>query len=182
MYLPNNPLHEKFFEEFCRRTEEHLEEFGALRLDITHDSMLCGGETIYTNAELRDNLAFRMYADGIRTLRLESGIEPVELRTLVEILGSPATEDDEDDIVTRLWSSDLPHLTYVLAEVPPESGAAPLGADLTSSRADHEAALRRYAAELASRAAGTASAAAVVSGLQPLRGGDRHPSGTSRRR
>jgi hypothetical protein len=150
MYLPNNPLHEKFFEEFCRRTEEHLEEFGDLRLDITHDSMLCGGETIYTNAELRDNLAFRMYADGIRTLRLESGIDPVELRTLVEILGSPATEDDEDDIVTRLWSSDLPHLTYVLSEVLPESAAAPLGADPTSSRTDHEAALRRYTAELAS--------------------------------
>ena len=124
MYLPNNPLHEKFFEEFCRRTEEHLEEFGALRLDLTHDSMHCGGETIYTNDELRDNLAFRMYADGMRTLRLESGIEPAELRALVEILGSPATEDDEDDIVTRLWSSDLPHLTYVLAEALPESSAA----------------------------------------------------------
>ena len=149
MYLPNNPLHEKFFEEFCRRTEEHLEEFGALRLDLAHDSLLCGGETIYTNTELRDNLAFRMYADGIRALRLEDGIEPAELRTLVKILGSPATEEDEDDIVTRFWSSDLPHVTYALAEIPPESGAAPLGAGLTSSPAVQEGALRRYAAELA---------------------------------
>ena len=72
MYLPNNPLHEKFFEEFCGRTKEHLGEFGALRLEIMHDSMLCGGETIYTNPVLRDNLAFRMYADGIRTLKLEA--------------------------------------------------------------------------------------------------------------
>jgi len=149
MYLPNNPLHEKFFEEFCRRTAEHLEEFGPLYLDLTHDSMLCGEETVYTNPELRDNFAFRMYADGIRALRLERGLEPVELRTLVEILGRPATEDDEDDIVTRLWSSDLPHLLYVLAEVPPESGATPLGAGPASSRAAHEGALRRYSAELA---------------------------------
>ena len=51
--------------------------------------------------------------------------------------------------MTRLWSSDLPHVTYVLAEVPPESGAAPLGAGLTRSRTVHEGALRRYAAELA---------------------------------
>jgi len=150
IYLPNNSLHEKFFADFCRRTEEHLAEFGTLRLDVTHESILCGGATIYTNPELRENIAFRMYADGIRALRLEEGIEPFELRTLVEILGRTATEDDGDDIVTRLWSSDLPHVTYVLAEVPPQSGAAPLGAELISSRAVHEGALRRYAAELAS--------------------------------
>jgi len=149
IYLPNNPLHEKFFADFCARAEEHLEEFGALRLGFTHESILCGGETIYTNPELRENLAFRMYADGIRALKLEGGVEQSELRTLVEILGSPAVEDDEDDIVTRLWSSELPHVTYVLAEVPSESGAAPLGAGLTTSRAVHEGALRQYAAELA---------------------------------
>jgi hypothetical protein len=149
IYLPNNPLHDKFFADFCKRTEEHLGEFGTLRLDLAHDSILCGGETIYTNPELRDNLAFRMYADGIRSLRLDQGIEPGELRTLVEILGHPAKDDDEDDIVTRLWSADLPHMTYVLAEVPPEKGAAPLGTGLTGSRTVQEGALRRYAAELA---------------------------------
>lgn len=89
IYLPNNPLHEKFFAEFCGRTGEHLAEFGTLRLDLTHDTILCGGETIYTNPELRENIAFRMSADGIRALRLEEGIEPFELRTLVEILGVP---------------------------------------------------------------------------------------------
>jgi hypothetical protein len=152
IYLPNNPLHEKFFADFCARTEEHLGEFGALRLGFTHDSVLCGGETIYTNPELRENLAFRMYADGIRALKLEGGVERPELRALVEILALPAVEDDEDDIVTRLWSSDLPHVTYVLAEMPPESGAAPLGAGPIPSRAVHEGGLRRYAAELAAAA------------------------------
>lgn len=149
IYLPNNPLHEKFFEEFCRRAEEHLGEYGALRLDITHDSVLCGGETIYTNPELRENLAFRMYADGIRSLTIEPGVEPLELRTLVEILGRPAREDDEDDIVTRLWSAELPHVAYLLAEIPRESGGAVLDAGLSGSRAVQAGALRRYAVELA---------------------------------
>jgi len=149
IYLPNNPLHDKFFADFCKRTGEHLEEFGTLRLDLAYDSILCGGETIYTNSELRESLAFRMYADGIRALSLVAGVEPLELRTLVKILGRPAKEDDQDDIVTSLWSADLPHVAYVLAEVPPEKGAAPLGTGLTSSRAVQEGALRRYAAELA---------------------------------
>lgn len=149
IYLPNNPLHEKFFVEFCRRAEEHLEEFGTLRLDITHDSLVCAGETVYTNSELRENLAFRMYADGIRALSLQVGVEPFELRTLVEILGRPTSEDDEDDIVTRLWSADLPHVAYLLAEAQQQSDATALGAGASSSRAVQAGALRRYAAELA---------------------------------
>jgi hypothetical protein len=151
IYLPNNPLHEKFFEDFCARIGRHLGEFGTLRLDLTHDTMLCRGETIYTNPELRENLAFRMYADDIRALLFEPDVERAELRAFVQILGSPAAADDEDDIVTRLWSSDLPHLTYQLAEVQPEAGSLGLGpgASLTSPRAAQEGALRRYVAELA---------------------------------
>jgi len=80
---------------------------------------------------------------------LEEDVEPAELRTLVGILGRPAAEDDEDDVVTRLWSADLPHVSYVLAESAPESGAAPLGAGLPGARAVQDVALRRYAAELA---------------------------------
>ena len=45
------------------------------------------GETVYTNPELRENLAFRTYADGIRSLVIEEGPEPRELRALVDIIG-----------------------------------------------------------------------------------------------
>lgn len=147
IYLPNNPLHEKYFEDFRRRVEAHLEEFGPLHLDIAGETILCNGETIYSNADPRENLAFRMYADGIRTLRVEEGAEPYELHTLVEILGRPKTESDEDDIVTRLWSADLPHIRYDLAEEPPASAAGSFG--LVGSKEVQQGALRRYAAELA---------------------------------
>ena len=30
IYLPNNPLHEKFFEDFRQRVDQHLVEFGPL--------------------------------------------------------------------------------------------------------------------------------------------------------
>lgn len=147
IYLPNNPLHEKFFEDFRQRVAEHLEEFGPLRLDIAHDSILCRGEPVYANPELRENLAFRMFADGIRSISLAEGIEAHELRTLVEIFGRQAMEEDEDDIVTRLWSSELPHLSYVLSELPLASEPEALG--LRGTQTVQEEALRHYAAELA---------------------------------
>ena len=161
IYLPNNPLHERFFEDLRQRLGEHLGKFGDLHLDLTHDSVVCRGETIYANPELRENLAFRMYADGIRALRVEVGVESHELRTVVEILGRPAADTDEDDIVTRLWSSDLPHISYALAELPVEGGTASIAP--SGVQAPQEAALRRYATEVAAAPPG-----ALPSPAQPI--------------
>lgn len=147
IYLPNNPLHGKFFEDLDRRVVEHLEEFGPLRLDIEHDSIRCRGRTIYENPELRENLAFRMYADGMRGLILDERLETRELRAFVEIVGMPPAEDAEDDIVTRLWSADLPHLTYFLAELPPVSGPEELG--IRPETVPLQDAVRRAAARVA---------------------------------
>ena len=147
IYLPNNPLHEKFFDDFCHHLDEHLEEFGDLRLDLEFDSIRCRGEVIYTHQDRRENLAFRMHADGIRALIVAERIEGRELRALVEALQQSPAEAGEDDIVTKLWSGDLPHVTYLLAEVPVTNGT-PLLPQI-GTRAAHEGAIRRFAAELA---------------------------------
>lgn len=154
LYLPNNPLYEKFFEDFRRRLEEHLEQFGPLSLDLAHDSILFLGETIYAHEDRRENLAFRMFADGIRTFAFDRGVEPWEVRTLIEALRQAAADTGEDDVVTYLWSADLQHVRYELAEVPlGESGAASLGTgSLSAAPADREAqegVIRSFAAELA---------------------------------
>jgi len=148
MYLPNNPLHEKFFEDFRKRVEEHLGTYGDLTLELTHQSLLCNGETVYTSAGLRENIAFRMYADGIRSLTLEEGIEPRELRALVEIVGRSSQEADEDDVATRIWSAELPHVSYALADLP-SAGGEGARAVAAPPAPDQEAAVRRYAAALA---------------------------------
>ncbi|HEY5998773.1 MAG TPA: HEAT repeat domain-containing protein [bacterium] len=148
MYLPNNPLHERFFEEFRRRVDEHLGKYGALELELTHQSLLCNGATIYTSPELRENIAFRMYADGIRSLTIEEGVEPRELRALIEVVGRSSQEADEDDIATRLWSAELPHIAYTLAELPPAS-AEGIKAVAAPPPAAQAGAIRRYAATLA---------------------------------
>lgn len=147
LYLPNNPLHEKFFEDFHRRLGEHLEEFGDLRLDFAHDDIRCRGVVVHTHEDRRENLGFRMHADGLRTLVLKGGIEVRETRTLVELIKQSVAEGDEDDIVTGLWSGDLPHVTYVLAEAPPAPAVALLpGAGYKEVQ---DGAIRRCAAALA---------------------------------
>lgn len=147
MYLPNNPLHEKFFEDFRRRVDGHLAEFGDLTLELTHRSMLCRGEQVYASEELRENIAFRMFADGIRFLTIEEGVEPRELRALVEIVGRSSQEADEDDVATRLWAAELPHVTYVLADLPSAGGEAARA--VTAPAAPQGGAIRRVSAAVA---------------------------------
>lgn len=147
MYLPNNPLHEKFFEDFRRRVEEHLARFGDLALELTHQSILCRGEPIYSSEELRENIAFRLFADGIRFLTLAEGITPRELRALVEIVGRSSQEADEDDVATRLWSAELPHVTYILADLPSPGGEGTRA--VTAPAAPQGGAIRRVAVSLA---------------------------------
>lgn len=148
MYLPNNPLHAKFFEDFRQRVEEHLGKYGGLTLELTHQSLLCKGETVYASDGLRENIAFRLYADGIRSLTLADGIEPRELRTLVEVVGRSSQEADEDDVATRLWSAELPHVSYVLADLPSAGGEGARAVTPTAAPGQ-EGSLRRYAAALA---------------------------------
>jgi len=116
LYLPNNPLYERFFDQLVSTLEAHLTRFGALHLDLDQSALRCRSTVIYENSELTDNLVFRMYADGIRSVQFQPGMESHELRAFVEIAAMPSRESDEDDVVTRLWNADLAHLKYVLVE------------------------------------------------------------------
>lgn len=126
IYLPNNPLHEKFFEEFGRRVLEHLDQFGPLSLDFSPDSILFLGEAVYTSEDRRESLALRVFADGIRNLVIDKGVEPRELRALVEALRQAGSDNGEDDVATRLWSSDLVHVRYSIADMPAAVGTVAL--------------------------------------------------------
>jgi hypothetical protein len=123
LYLPNNPLRRKFLEDFRNQTEEFLAAFGPLELRVDHTSLVCRGVQVYTHPDLRENLAFRMFADGIRSLSLDPAVEQAELEALVGILSQVSGTDAEDDVATRLWAAELPHVGYTLADFPTASAA-----------------------------------------------------------
>jgi HEAT repeat protein len=155
IYLPNNPLHEKFFEDLRLRLAEHLERFGDLALVMTPEGVRCLGEVVYAQDERRENIGFRMFSDGIRVLVVHEGIEPREVRALVEALRGSAADSGEDDIVTRLWSAGLAHVSYELAEVPAADGVPLLGPvsartpeALASARAAQAEKIRHFASRL----------------------------------
>lgn len=116
MYMSNNPILQRFLEEVKEKIRGHLEIYGELKLDINHFEMRYKGKSVYENHDPKESIAFRMYSDGIRYLIFSEGIEDREISDFIEIVGKERQGDMDDDIVTLLWTKDLPHVTYILAE------------------------------------------------------------------
>ena len=116
MYLANNPVRIKFIEELSGKMALHIARFGDFGLDVERFALRYRGVDVYRNEDLKESIAFRLYADGIRSLLFREGIDRQELVEFLDIVGFERPQQQDDDIVTRLWEMSLPHIDYLLEE------------------------------------------------------------------
>ena len=118
-YGSANPVAQKFFQELFEGLTAHLATYSKLAFLIQRSELYFNGEVVYRSEQDSSNesVAFKLYADGIRELAFLEGLAAEDLSFLLDSLwGSPDSEKDDDDIVTRLWSKNLSTLTMVTAE------------------------------------------------------------------
>ena len=84
------------------------------------------GHQVYEHRNLDQHYLFRLYQDGLRMLTLRSGVTERELLELCKILVLDLSEPEffEDDLITLIWSSNLPNIDVHVREVR-ESAARP---------------------------------------------------------
>lgn len=117
MYLPNNPLHQKFLQELFQKTEAHLRAYGQLRLGVKQDQLLCREEVVYENPNRTESLALRMYVDGIREMVFQQGLAQEEVHGFLKIIcGESQSRQPDENIVTLLWEENYPHISYLVVE------------------------------------------------------------------
>jgi hypothetical protein len=116
IYLPNNPVLIKFLEELNAKMTAHIARFGAFELDVEPFAFRYRGTEIYENHDPKESIAFRVHADGIRTLLFTEGVEQRELSVFLGIVSFEQPNRQDDDVVTQLWERSLPHVRYVLEE------------------------------------------------------------------
>jgi HEAT repeat protein len=103
-----------------------VQRHGALHLDVTPRSIVMGDETVFaadhSNAPtgergLERELSWILHRDGLRALRLETGLTEAEAATLLDVLllAAPGDATDED-LVTMLWESAFTHVDTVTEE------------------------------------------------------------------
>ena len=117
LYLPNNPVYQKFLKELLERFDAHLQEYETLRLQVKQYELLCEGEAVYENADRAESLAFMLFTDGIRELIFLDGLESDEIISLLEILGHEYDpKNPDDDMVTLLWERHFDHIQYLVVD------------------------------------------------------------------
>jgi hypothetical protein len=117
LYPADHPSAIQTIDALAETVDAHLRRFGPLAVSVEEACLLYEDVEVYSFADSRDNLAFLMFRDGIRSLSLHPGLEQEELAALVDCL---AHADDlveaEQDLATALWEQDFAHIDYVLAD------------------------------------------------------------------
>ena len=142
IYLPNNPVLIGFVGELTAKMTAHLARYGEFDLEVEPFALRYNGCDIYENLDAKESMASRVYADGIRTLIFEPGVDARELIAFLGIVGSERPTSD-DDIVTQLWERDLPHVRYLMEE---DFIEAHIEVDLSVPGSQQEAISRIYQA------------------------------------
>ena len=118
-YGTTNPVAQKFTQQLFEELTNHLTAFSRLAFLVQRSELLCKDYVVY-QAEKdggSESIAFKLYADGIRELVLHQGLTQEDLSIfLASLWNDVGSNEDDDDIVTRLWSRNLSTITLVTAE------------------------------------------------------------------
>lgn len=118
-YGSTNPVAQKFTQQLFEELTHHLAAHSKLAFLVQRSELLCKDYVVY-QAEKdggSESIAFKLYADGIRELGLHQGLTQEDLSFFLASLWSDVdSNEDDDDIVTRLWSRNLSTITLVTAE------------------------------------------------------------------
>ncbi|HYM89195.1 MAG TPA: hypothetical protein VES92_08765 [Nitrospiraceae bacterium] len=116
-YGSANPVAQKFFQELFEGLTAHLAAYSKLAFLIQRSELYFNGAVVYRSEQDSSNesVAFKLYADGIRELAFLEGLAAEDLSFLLDSLWSSLDSEDDEDIVTRLWSKDLSTITIVTA-------------------------------------------------------------------
>lgn len=114
----SNPVARKFFQQLYQDLTTHLGTYATLGFLVQRSELHFKGEVVYQTDSSGENLAFKLYADGIRELTFHEGLTQEDLTFFLEALwgGADPAQNDDDDIVTRLWAKNLSTITFVTAE------------------------------------------------------------------
>lgn len=116
IYLPNNPIHQQFFNKFKECINSFVNEYGTMRIDVSQFGFIYSEKSVYENKDPKDSLPFKLFSDGIVSIIFNAGIEDVEIKDFIDILGSDLSDNVDEDLVTRLWVRSFSNIHYALSE------------------------------------------------------------------
>jgi len=116
-YPADNPTVKGFRDQFLKKTQFFVNKYQHYILQIGEYEFSYKGKVLYENRDVKSSLAFLMYKDGLRELRLMKGIEEWEAEGFVDLIKrSEYINQLEDDLVTLIWEKDFVHISYMATD------------------------------------------------------------------
>lgn len=169
-YGLTNTVTRRFFDQLQSAMLAHLEQWPVLAVIVDRSELRLTEEVVYRGEDsLGENVAFRLFGDGVREVRFEQGLSGDDLHSFLDALWGRAEEDEDDDVVTRLWAKDLETISFVTAE---DIIQAPAIEELTPQEHGFFASPPESFGGLIDRERKLAPAAATASGQGPAAAGE----------
>ena len=124
LYLPNNPMHARSLEAVKEAFSSIWKHTNELDLQIVETQLKWEGRVVLDEGErTSDNMAWLLYKDGIRELKMMKGFEEEELGTFFNLLQAVRkATDEDDDLLTLMWEREFVTLQYRYVDLTAESG------------------------------------------------------------
>jgi hypothetical protein len=124
LYLPNNPMHARSLETVREAFAAIWEKTDEIDIQIVETQLTWEGRVVLDEHERTgDNIAWLLYKDGIRELKMLRGFEQEELATFFDLLNRVRkATDDDDDLLTLMWEREFATLQYKYVDLTAEGG------------------------------------------------------------
>jgi len=125
-YGSTNPVAQKFSQQLFEELTGHLATYSKFTFLVQLSELLFNDTVVYqTESDSGgESFAFKLYADGIRELSMYQGLAYEDMMFFLDSFwGDVDSAQDDDDIVTRLWTRNLSTISLVTAEEVAKSSA-----------------------------------------------------------
>ena len=111
-------------EAFTKRLKAYVRMHGALRIAVESGRLAVEEQTVYEAESRQENLAFRLYVDGLRELSILPGVDSSEAERLALVFTRVLT-NPELDSTQQLWEEDFRAIEYVAIDSLAEAWETP---------------------------------------------------------
>jgi hypothetical protein len=113
LYLPNNPVYQTAIENARKTFAPVWELTDELVVVVLESELRWEGHSVLSQPR-SESLAWILYKDGVRLLKLAQGVEDEELVRLLDVINKARTlpPDADDDLLTLLWEQDFQFIKY----------------------------------------------------------------------
>jgi len=99
-------------DDFSKRVRSYVQMHDIMRIGVTQDALTVDNEPVYQAEGRNENLAFRLYIDGLRELSISRGVTHEEAERLAQIFYKVIVDPQADSTIL-LWEGDFKNVDHV---------------------------------------------------------------------